>query len=140
MFSKIAFSTAAVFAMGVSAERLKCRYEAGIYDDDVTATAIAKFNDNNDDNTLVYTGIFKNGNANTNYDWRLYDEQPVGGDDAEAAEGELLFSLRTNKDGKANVARLIMDDNLQIGYVREKWIGISCDGSGVVASCQLQPF
>merc|ERR1711893_465228 len=104
MFSKIAFTGAAIIAMGAQADRVKCRYEAGIYDGDVTATAIAKFFEHDDD-TLVYTGIFKNGNANTNYNWALYD-------------------------GKPNVARLILDD-LDMDLVRDRYIGISCEGSGV---------
>ena len=136
MFSKIAFTGAAIIAMGAQADRVKCRYEAGIYDGDVTATAIAKFFEHDDD-TLVYTGIFKNGNANTNYNWALYDVKPEGGDDDVAAQGELLFSLRTNADGKANVARLILDD-LDMDLVRDRYIGISCAGSGVVASCLLE--
>ena len=136
MFSKIAFASAAVLAMSAEAGKLKCTYEAGIYDDDVVATAIAKFVETADD-TLIYTGIFRNGNANTNYQWALYDEQPAGGDDDVAAEGDVLFSLRTNKDGTANVARLIMDEDRDLDMIEGQWIGISCAGSGVVASCQL---
>ena len=137
MFSKIAFTSAAILAVSSNAvERLRCKYEAGIYDDDVTATAIAKFIEHGD-GTLVYTGIFKNGNANTNYAWALFDEQPAGGDDDVAAEGDVLFELRTNKHGNANVARLIMDEDRDLDMIEGQWIGISCAGSGVVASCQL---
>ena len=142
MFNKIAFASAAMLALGVAAdESIKCVYrsESGVYDDSgVAAFARARFTEHEDDGSTTYSGIFKNGNANTVYTWALYAEQPAVGQEG-GAEQE-LFRLRTCPDGKANARNLVIfeEDEGGLEDLEGWWIGISCEGTGVVAACTLE--
>ena len=135
MFNKIGLAFSALLALGASAnQRVRCDYTGDVYDTGVTATANAKFVHHGADGSTTYTGIFKDANPKTVYTWELFDAQPAN--DA-AGTGQELFQLRTNMDGKANLARYVVyeDGEGDMDDIRGKWIGISCEGSGVVAYC-----
>ena len=135
MFNKLGLAFSAMLALGASAdERVKCRYGGDIYDTGVAVDAQAKFIQSDADGSTIYTGIFKNFIPNTIYTWELFDTMPTADD---AGFGNELFQLKTNRDGQANLQRYVIYEEGEgdLDDIRGKWIGMSCDGSGVVAYC-----
>ena len=135
MFSKIAFTSAAIIATSANAAvaRVECRYDSDIYDG--TLEAFAKFFQHND-GTITYTGIFKGAVPQQDYTWSLFDTEPVAATSAD--DGQFVFALHTNNNGNACVSRLIMN-SYDLADVTNKYIGISNEAKAIVAYCQLLP-